>query len=105
MAAVIRVTKYGIRKSIPAADLVPLKTSCQLSLLVPIEVRPHIGAPLAASCANELRLKIRQPNIIRPLVAVALNTQAVAIKLAQDRRWLRNCEIVINVNDSLPTRR
>jgi len=32
------------------------------------EIRPHVGAALAASCAYELRLEIRQPNIIRPSV-------------------------------------
>jgi hypothetical protein len=31
---------------------------------IPIEVRPHVGAALAAVCADELRFDIRKPRII-----------------------------------------
>ena len=37
--------------------------------LIPIEIRPHICATLAAGLADETRLQIGQPQIIRPGIA------------------------------------
>ena len=34
----------------------------------PIPIRPDVGAPLAARLTDEQRLKIRQPNVIRPSI-------------------------------------
>jgi hypothetical protein len=39
-------------------------------LLAPFEIRPDIGAALAASGADKERLYIREADIIRPLIAV-----------------------------------
>ncbi len=36
--------------------------------LVPIKVRPDIGAPLAACLTDEQRFKIGQPNMVRPSI-------------------------------------
>ena len=36
---------------------------------VPVEVRPHVSAALAAGRANEARLDIGQPDIIGPAIA------------------------------------
>jgi hypothetical protein len=33
--------------------------------LVPAKIRPDVGAALTASCADEMRLKVGQPNVIR----------------------------------------
>jgi hypothetical protein len=38
-------------------------------LSVPIEVRPHVGAPLATSVAGKPRFQVGQPDVIRPSVA------------------------------------
>jgi hypothetical protein len=38
-------------------------------LLIPIEVRPNVGAALAAGRADETWLKIGQPHVVRPSIA------------------------------------
>jgi hypothetical protein len=44
------------------------KTPGKRARLVPIKIGPHVGAALAAFRADELVLKIAQPEIVRPLV-------------------------------------
>jgi hypothetical protein len=38
-------------------------------LLVPVEIRAHIGTALAAGPTDKPRLNVRQPKIIRPRIA------------------------------------
>jgi hypothetical protein len=35
---------------------------------IPVEVRPHVCAPFAARLAHKLRLDVRQPQIIGPVI-------------------------------------
>jgi hypothetical protein len=37
-------------------------------LFIPIPIGPDIGAPLAARLTEEQRLKIREPNMVRPSI-------------------------------------
>jgi hypothetical protein len=52
----------------------------------PVEIRPHLGAAVAASGADELRLQIRQPSVIRPLVAADRRPMATMIIGAIDQQ-------------------
>jgi hypothetical protein len=66
--------KHSAAADIPHVQLVV--ADCGLSIahhadspLVPIEIRPHVGATLAAGIADELGLNIGKPNMISPSIA------------------------------------
>ena len=48
-------------------------------LLVPIEIRPHVGTALAAGLAHEPAFDIGQPKIIRPRAAADGDRVAAAL--------------------------
>jgi hypothetical protein len=54
-------------------------------LPVSVEIRPHVGATLAASGANETLLDIRQTDIIRPAVGVDCDGMAAFVIGAIDQ--------------------
>jgi CheY-like chemotaxis protein len=47
----------------------PRGAAAPSGLTIPIEIRPHICATVATRSANETRLQIGQPDIIRPGIA------------------------------------
>jgi len=55
-------------------------------LPIPIEVRPHIRATMAAGATDESRLYIGQPGIIRPAVAIDRERMAAAVVSAIDQQ-------------------
>jgi len=55
-------------------------------LPIPIEVRPHAGATMAIGAADESRLNIGQPGIIRPAIAIDRNRMAAAVVSAIDQQ-------------------
>src|SRR3974390_1912720 len=55
-------------------------------LLVPIELRPHISATMAAGATDEPRLNVGQPGIVRPVVAVDRNRMAAVMVRAIDQQ-------------------
>ena len=54
-------------------------------LLVPIEIRPHVGTALAAHRADETMFYVGQPKIIRPVAAADRDRVAAAIVGAVDQ--------------------
>jgi len=52
---------------------------------VPVEVQPDVGTALAARLANESRLKIRQPEVIRPSVAAERDRIAAMVVATIDQ--------------------
>jgi len=44
-------------------------------LPVPIEIRPHIGAALAAGSASKSGLDIREPDIVGPIIGIEPGVQ------------------------------
>ena len=65
----------------------PVGQHCEIADLfpAPIEIRPHIRAALAASMADQPRLNIGQPKIIRPRVAADGDRVAAAVVGAIDQ--------------------
>jgi hypothetical protein len=61
--------------------------------LVPIEIRPDVGASLAAGLAHEARLKIGEPNVIRPSVRTDRDRVAAVVILTVDKQTVhaRRC--------------
>ena len=54
-------------------------------ILVPIEIRPDVGTAPAASGAGETRLKIGQPNVIRPRIGAGRDVVRAVIIAAIDQ--------------------
>ena len=54
-------------------------------ILVPIEIRPDVGTAPAASGAGETRLKIGQPNVIRPGIGAGRDVMRTVIVAAIDQ--------------------
>jgi hypothetical protein len=46
---------------------------------VPVEVRPHLGAAVAAGRADETRLDVGEPDLVGPAVAADRDRMAAAI--------------------------
>jgi hypothetical protein len=57
-------------------------------LSVPVEVRPHVGATMAASCADESRLNVGQPEICTCRAVVACLRSAYGRENHRQRRVL-----------------
>jgi hypothetical protein len=49
------------------------------------EFRPHVPAALAAGGADETRLDVRQPNVVRPAVGADLDRVAASVVAAIDQ--------------------
>jgi hypothetical protein len=54
--------------------------------LIPIEIRSHISATVAAGATDESRLYVGQPDIIGPTVAADCERMAAAIVSAVDQQ-------------------
>jgi hypothetical protein len=53
--------------------------------LIPVKIRPDVSAFLAARLAGKLGLNVRQPDVIRPLIAADRGRMAAAIMRAIDQ--------------------
>jgi hypothetical protein len=67
------------------ASLNSLKAPAEGYWLVPVEIRPHVGTALAASCADKPRFDIRKPHVIIPLVRRDRDIVAAPIIRAVDQ--------------------
>jgi hypothetical protein len=65
-------------------NLTTSRRSCTRFVL--IEIRSNFGAAIAASPANETRLQIGQPQIIRPLIGTGRNQMASSKVAAIDQQ-------------------
>jgi hypothetical protein len=54
----------------PVSNAFLAKSHHLLRCSLPIEIRPHFRTALAAALAHEMRLNVRQPDIIRPLIGI-----------------------------------
>jgi len=52
---------------------------------VPVEVRPHLGATVAAGLAHKPRLEIGQPEIVGPTIPADRQTMAAVVVGAVDQ--------------------
>ena len=54
-------------------------------ILVPIKIRPDVDTALAASRADETRLKVGQPDVIRPGIGAGRDVMRAVIVAAIDQ--------------------
>lgn len=82
-----RQQRPGLRTSkapMAGAKWLPIAHAADRPFCGPIKVRPDVGAAPAARPANEPRLEVGQPQIVRPAIGVQGHAVAASVVSAVD---------------------